>query len=58
MRTIAGQVTAAVRNNVTINWTLRENVRGQLRLEQQFLDEGGFTEKLYRTRMQARKNRG
>jgi restriction system protein len=27
-------------------------------LEQQFLEEGGFTEKLYRTRLQARKNRG
>ncbi|HEV8725301.1 MAG TPA: four helix bundle suffix domain-containing protein, partial [Candidatus Binatia bacterium] len=31
----------------------------QLRqLEQQFLEEGGFTEKLYRTRLEARKNRG
>lgn len=31
----------------------------QLRqLERQFLEEGGFTEKLYRTRLQARKNRG
>jgi restriction system protein len=31
----------------------------QLRqLEQQFLEEGGFTERLYRTRIQARKNRG
>lgn len=31
----------------------------QLRqLEQQFLDEGGFTERLYRTRFQARKDRG
>ncbi|MBI2997374.1 MAG: four helix bundle protein, partial [Deltaproteobacteria bacterium] len=31
----------------------------QLRqLEQQFLEEGGFTEKLYRARSQARKSRG
>ncbi|MBI2357355.1 MAG: type I restriction endonuclease subunit R, partial [Deltaproteobacteria bacterium] len=32
LRTIAREVTAAVRNNVTIDWTLRENVRAQLRV--------------------------
>lgn len=37
------------------NYLLDQQLR---QLEQQFLDEGGFTEKLYRTRIQARKNRG
>ena len=32
LRTIAREVTLAVRNNVTIDWTLRENVRAQLRV--------------------------
>jgi len=32
LRTIAREVTVAVRNNVTIDWTLRENVRAQLRV--------------------------
>jgi four helix bundle suffix protein len=35
------------------NYLLDQQLR---RLEQQFLNEGGFTEKLYRTRIQARKN--
>ena len=37
------------------NYLLDQQLR---QLEQQFLEEGGFTEKLYRTRLQARKNRG
>ena len=36
------------------NYLLDQQLR---QLEQQFLKEGGFTEKLYRTRLQARKNR-
>ena len=32
LRTIAQEVTKAVRGNVTIDWTLRENVRAQLRV--------------------------
>ncbi len=32
MRTIAREVAAAVRKNVTIDWTVRENVRAQLRV--------------------------
>jgi type I restriction enzyme R subunit len=32
LRTIAREVTEAVRKNVTIDWTLRENVRAQLRV--------------------------
>jgi type I restriction enzyme R subunit len=32
LRTIAREVTTAVRSNVTIDWTLRENVRAQLRV--------------------------
>jgi type I restriction enzyme, R subunit len=32
LRKIAREVTEAVRNNVTIDWTLRENVRAQLRV--------------------------
>jgi len=32
LRTIAREVTNAVRQNVTIDWTLRENVRAQLRV--------------------------
>lgn len=36
------------------NYLLDQQLR---QLEQQFLDEGGFTERLYRTRFQARKNR-
>ena len=32
LRTIAREVTFAVRKNVTIDWTLRENVRAQLRV--------------------------
>ena len=36
------------------NYLLDQQLR---QLEQQFLEEGGFTEKLYRTRLQARKNR-
>lgn len=32
LRTIAREVTTAVRNNVTIDWTLRQNVRAQLRV--------------------------
>lgn len=30
--TIARELVATVRNNVTIDWTLRENVRAQLRV--------------------------
>jgi restriction system protein len=37
------------------NYLLDQQLR---QLEQQFLEEGGFTEKLYRTRLEARKNRG
>ena len=37
------------------NYLLDQQLR---QLEQQFLHEGGFTEKLHRTRIQARKNRG
>jgi len=36
------------------NYLLDQQLR---QLEQQFLEEGGFTEKLYRTRLEARKNR-
>ena len=32
LRTIARELVAAVRKNVTIDWTLRENVRAQLRV--------------------------
>ena len=32
LRTIARELVATVRNNVTIDWTLRENVRAQLRV--------------------------
>jgi type I restriction enzyme, R subunit len=32
LRTIAREVTEAVRKNVTIDWTMRENVRAQLRV--------------------------
>jgi type I restriction enzyme M protein len=32
LRTIAREVAAAVRSNVTIDWTVRENVRAQLRV--------------------------
>lgn len=32
LRTIARELLTAVRNNVTIDWTLRENVRAQLRV--------------------------
>jgi type I restriction enzyme R subunit len=32
LRTIARELVQAVRNNVTIDWTLRENVRAQLRV--------------------------
>ena len=32
VRTIARKPVATVRNNVTIDWTLRENVRAQLRV--------------------------
>jgi four helix bundle suffix protein len=37
------------------NYLLDQQLR---QLEQQFLNEGGFTEKLYRTRIQTRNNRG
>ena len=37
------------------NYLLDQQLR---QLEQQFLEEGGFTEKLYRARSQARKSRG
>jgi four helix bundle suffix protein len=37
------------------NYLLDQQLR---QLEQQFLEEGGFTEKLYRTRLEARKNGG
>ncbi len=37
------------------NYLLDQQLR---RLERQFVEEGGFTEKLYRTRYQARKGRG
>ncbi len=37
------------------NYLLDQQLR---QLEQQFLDEGGFTERLYRARIQARKGRG
>jgi restriction system protein len=36
------------------NYLLDQQLR---QLEQQFLQEGGFTEKLYRSRVQARKTR-
>jgi type I restriction enzyme R subunit len=32
LRTIARELVATVRKNVTIDWTLRENVRAQLRV--------------------------
>lgn len=32
MRTIARELVATVRANVTIDWTVRENVRAQLRV--------------------------
>jgi type I restriction enzyme, R subunit len=32
LKTIARELVATVRNNVTIDWTLRENVRAQLRV--------------------------
>jgi type I restriction enzyme R subunit len=32
VRTIARELVQTVRNNVTIDWTLRENVRAQLRV--------------------------
>jgi hypothetical protein len=32
LRTIARELVVTVRNNVTIDWTLRENVRAQLRV--------------------------
>jgi type I restriction enzyme R subunit len=32
LRTISRELVAMVRNNVTIDWTLRENVRAQLRV--------------------------
>ena len=32
LRTIARELVTMVRNNVTIDWTLRENVRAQLRV--------------------------
>ena len=32
LRAIARQLVETVRNNVTIDWTLRENVRAQLRV--------------------------
>lgn len=32
LRTIAREVAEAVRKNVTIDWTVRENVRAQLRV--------------------------
>lgn len=37
------------------NYLLDQQLR---QLEKQFLEEGGFTERLYRTRVEARKNRG
>jgi len=37
------------------NYLLDQQLR---QLEQQFVDEGGFTERLYRTRLEARKKRG
>jgi type I restriction enzyme R subunit len=32
LRAIARELVATVRNNVTLDWTLRENVRAQLRV--------------------------
>ena len=32
MRTFAGELVASVRANITIDWTMRENVRAQLRV--------------------------
>jgi type I restriction enzyme R subunit len=32
LRTIARELVATVRNNVTIDWTIRDNVRAQLRV--------------------------
>jgi type I restriction enzyme R subunit len=32
LRTIARELAQAIRNNVTIDWTLRENVRAQMRV--------------------------
>ena len=32
MKTIARELVATVRKNVTIDWTLRENVRAQIRV--------------------------
>ena len=32
LQTIARELVATVRNNVTIDWTLRENVRAQMRV--------------------------
>jgi four helix bundle suffix protein len=50
---IAGNTLICLINQT--NYLLDQQLR---QLEQQFLEEGGFTEKLYRTRLQARKNRG
>ena len=46
---------AAWRFGARINYLLDQQLR---QLERQFVEEGGFTEKLYRTRIQARQNRG
>lgn len=32
LRTFAGELAASVRANITIDWTMRENVRAQLRV--------------------------
>lgn len=32
LRTFAGELVASVRANITIDWTMRENVRAQLRV--------------------------
>ncbi len=43
LRAIAREVAAAVRSNVTIDWTVRENVRAQLRvIVKRILREHGY----------------
>ena len=43
LRTIARELVETVRNNVTIDWTLRENVRAQLRvLVKRILRQNGY----------------
>ena len=42
LRDIARELVETVRNNVTIDWTLRENVRAHLRLVRRILRKHGY----------------